>query len=162
MAFKRLSQHDTLTLPIGDKDYTFEPVDADLGLFLHELSNLMAMQKAAEESGEKVTIPQEQADRLKSMSEQMRGEDTLARMLGADQLEQLRADNVPWRTIQLVSGTILYWTTRGKDAAEEYWNHRGNVPKARKRPQDHKAGSGKGRTTKKRASTTGTRGKPKG
>lgn len=129
MAFQRLATIAPLVLPIGDKTYTFKPVDADLGLFLTELSGGMA---AANEGAE---ISPEQTARLQDMAAPLGQEDTLARMLGAETLAELKADGHPWPVIQLVAATVMVWTVSGLEAAEEHWNSGGGRGKA---PRDRK------------------------
>lgn len=129
MAFKRLATLEPLKLPIGDHEYSIPPVDADLGLFLTEFSATLASAKAEEEASGRAAVHPAQAERLQRMAEQFKGEDTLARMLGPENLQAMRDNNVPWSTIQLVAHTVMTWTVSGLEEAEEYWNS-GGRPKA--------------------------------
>lgn len=153
--FKELTtSDDTITLPISGKKYTIEAVDADLGLFLTELSTLMtAVEGGAEPS-------QQQLDELKSMVQRLdlNSEDGIRRTLGPA-YDDMRADGVPWSKIKLAVSTVVTWTIADKKTAIQVWN--GMPPKART-PQDHLAGKGSGSSTKKRASTKRTSGSPKG
>ncbi|WP_293782607.1 hypothetical protein [uncultured Aeromicrobium sp.] len=143
MAFKRLATLEPLKLPIGDRIYEIEPVDADLGLFLTEFSAAMAAARVEQEATGSATVHPAQAERLQQMSQQLQGEDTLARMLGADTLAQMRADGVPWKTIQLVAHTVMTWTVSGLEEAEVFWNS-GGRPKAPNRAQRRQRAKPKG------------------
>lgn len=134
---RRLATLKPLPIPIDDEVYEIPPVDADLGLFLTEFSATLASAQAEEQENGKATVPLEQAERLQELAAQLNGGDTLARMLGDDNLERMRANRVPWETIQLAAQTVMTWTVAGVEAAEQYWNTGGN-PKA-KRPRDRQA-----------------------
>jgi hypothetical protein len=138
MAMKRLATLDSLRLPLGDEVYEIPPVDADLGLFLTEFSATLASVKSAQDDGDtEYNIAPEQIERLKRMSETFNEGDTLERMLGPGTYDSLKADGVPWATIQIVAHTVMIWTVSGEAQAEEFWNTGGRPPKGRA-PQDRK------------------------
>ena len=150
--FKELTTNlDTITLPINGKKYVIEAVDADLGLFLAEMSTI----STAIESGAKPT--EDQIAELKAMVERLdlKSEGGMHRLLGAEVYEQMVEDGVPYLKIQLVVQTVVTWTLVDKKTAIQVWN--GMPPKART-PQDHQAGKGSGSSTRKRASTKATKG----
>jgi hypothetical protein len=152
--FKELTtDQDAITLPINGQKYTIAAVDADLGLFLTELSTIVT----AVESGAKPS--EAQIDSLKSMVEKLdlNSEEGIRRTLGPA-FDQMRADGVPWAKIQLAVSTVVTWTVADKKTAIQVWN--GMPPKALV-PQDHLVGKGSGSTTKKKASTKRTSGSPK-
>lgn len=138
MAFKRLDTRETLTIPIGDHEYVFEPVDADLGIFLIELASLQGDANQGRDPDDETLA------RVKEMGEEFRSTETIRRMLGPA-YDQMREHGVDMRTIQLVIGTIMSWTVADRETAEKFWNHQGQVPKARKAPRDRKAGKARGR-----------------
>lgn len=143
MALKqKFTTADTLTLPINDKTYVVEAVDADMGLLLTELSEA----GAAAESGHKLSDAE--IERLSDLTKQvnMRGESGLRRVLGPA-YDEMRADGVPWNTIQLAAGTVVTWTVTDKRQAEVFWNSGGKPPKGRK-PQDRQGGKASARSTK--------------
>lgn len=152
--FKELTTgEDTITLPINGKGYTIEAVDADLGLFLTELSTLMTTVESGIEPSEN------QLEELKAMVHRLdlNSEDGIRRTLGPA-YDDMRADGVSWSKIKLAVSTVVTWTIADKKTAIQVWN--GMPPKARI-PQDHLAGKGSANTTKKRASTKRTSGSPK-
>lgn len=133
MAFERKATLAGLTLPIGDHEYTIPPVDADLGLFLTELTATIA----AHEANPDAPLSEAQATRLIDMSKPLQDADSIARLLSPAVLDQMKADGVPWSRIQFVASTVMIWTINGLDAAEDHWNRDGRpAPKA---PTDRKA-----------------------
>lgn len=142
MAFERKATLAGLTLPIGDHEYVIPPVDADLGLFLTELTATIA---AAEASPDERISP-EQAARLKAMAEPLQDADSIKRLLSEGVYDAMRDNGVPWSQIQLAAATAMIWTVNGEQAAEDHWN-RGGRP-APKAPTDRKPA--KKTTSKKR------------
>lgn len=127
MAFERKATLAGLTLPIEDHEYTIPPVDADLGLFLTELTATIAAAEASPDD----RISPEQAARLVEMAKPLQDADSIARLLSPEVLEQMKTDGVPWQRIQLAASTVMIWTVNGETAAEQHWNAGGRtVPKA--------------------------------
>lgn len=147
--FKELTtDEDSITLPINGNRYTIPAVDADLGLFLVELSTLTTAMEAGQEPTEQQTAE------LRSMVSRLdlNSEDGMRRTLG-DAYDQMRADGVSWKRISHVVQVVVTWTIADKKTAIQVW--RGMPPKAKK-PQDRRAGSGKASSTKKQGSTKHT------
>lgn len=131
MAFQRKATLAGLTLPIEDHDYVIPPVDADLGLFLTELSATMIASEEAQSRGEQVVMTPEQAERLQEMAKPLQNADGITRLLSPEVFEQMRANDVPWPRIQLAAATAMVWTVSGLEAAEKHWNSGGRrAPKA--------------------------------
>jgi len=131
MAFQRKATLAGLTLPIEDHEYTIPPVDADLGLFLTELSATMIAAEEATDRGEELVVAPEQAERLRAMAEPLQNADGITRLISADVFDQMRANGVPWTMIQLAASTAMIWTVNGLEAAEKHWNRGGRpAPKA--------------------------------
>lgn len=148
--FKELTTaEDTITLPINGKKYVINAVDADMGLFLTELSTVVT----AADSGSDPS--QEQLDAMKALAQKLdlNSEQGMQRLLGPA-YEQMKDDGVPFVKLQRVVQTIVTWTVVDKKTAVMVWN--GMPPKARQ-PQDRRAGKASASTTKKQASTSRTK-----
>jgi hypothetical protein len=87
------------------------------------------------------------------------------RALGAEQLEQLRADGFGLPTINHFTTTAIVWHAQGREMAEMYWNAGGDparfqtaalqrLPRAARRASTN---GGAASTTKTPGSTSGTR-----
>lgn len=131
----RLATLKPFDIPIDGHTYIIKPVDADIGLFLTELFATLASAQASESAGEKAEITTEQAERLKGMMSDLNDGDTLARLIGPDNLAHLRK-NQSTPVVELVIWTVIYWTVQGREAGELFWNTGGH-PKAKK-PTDRK------------------------
>lgn len=136
----------SLHLPVRGKTYTIQPVDGKTGVWVQRLFQLGA--KAA---GGQVLDPEALAS-LQLDDDQER--DAFSRVLG-DTLEEMLADKVGWEDIKLVGTTALIWVASDTDTAATFWNNGGDTPKARKQPQDRKAGA-----KSARQGSTGTKSTP--
>lgn len=155
MAFKDLQAYledDTLTIPIGGKEYTIPSPDALTGLRFSAIADLGI--KAAQ--GLELT----DTDRDKIQFDDKEERDFVEQVLGTEAYETMLADEVSWVRIQRVSQYAFLYFSIGEQAADQAvasgrLNGSGKVP-APNRAQ--RRASTKGRTTAT-ASTVSSRAK---
>lgn len=158
MPFVELDEvfEDFLPLPVSGKIYRVPPTDGETGIWCQRL---MSTAVAVANGGD---MP---ADMPKLDFE---GEDEIAlyqRLLGPV-WDELHADGVSWPRIMLIAQTAFIWAGSGRTIAEEYWNSGGTDPKAltpnrKARRSAGTTSTGAAGTTRKPASTSGTKRQPK-
>lgn len=138
MSFKKIEAYldPTLKLPVGDKVYEIQPVDADTGLWVERIMALSVDARRAQQGGPKVEISPEEASQLEAPGGG--GRRTLFEVVLGDTLDELRADKVSHDLVKLIGATVLIWIASGVDEAEAYWNSEGRPGKAPKKPADRK------------------------
>lgn len=154
MAFDDLDQYfdDTLSLPVGGKTYVIAGPDAETGLFCQRLMTAGVAASAG------LPTPASMPD-LKMDDD---AETAFYRRILGDVYDQLVADGVSWPKIQIVAQTAFFWIASGKEMAEAFWRSGGD-PKASSasaapnRASRRSTSTAAARTTKPRASTSGTK-----
>lgn len=140
---------DTLSLPIGDRVYVVPAPDAELGLWCQRMISAGLMIQAGQ------TPP----DNMPALTLDDGDEEALYRRMLGDTYNELINDAVSWPRIQLIGQTALLWIGSGRPLAEEFWNSGGDpeaFPPLRKPSRGSTSTAGV-RTTKRPASTTGTK-----
>lgn len=141
---------DSITLPgvpgrDGKKDYDVEAVDGADGIWAQRL---LAEVERARESGDA------DAGKLDDGDERL----LYQRMLGPV-MDQMIADGVKWPRISHAAMTVYFWTTVGRDKAVAYWKSGGDPERLSPAGNraSRRASAAAERTTRKRASGSGTK-----
>lgn len=169
MALKDFTEFTTsLALPIQGKTYEIPPVSADLGAKLTLVAERAATifqvaqrnqdaAKKAEEAGEEPSEPEPLPEF--ELEDDDAEADLQQKMLGPA-YDQMVADNVPFMAIKIAGLTAYHDFLYGREAAEAFWNSGGD-PKAVAQTWSESTGStmstGEATTTKRPASTSGTK-----
>lgn len=151
MAFKDLDEFfdDTLPLPVGGKVYVIPAPSAATGMWAQRL-----IQDGINLHKKGTDVELDDAEELNMYQ----------RCLGPV-YDQMKTDGVSWPKIQHCGMTAFFWVAGNKAAAEQYWEN-GTDPEwlartmnraTRRSGSKSAASSAAGRTTKPRASTSGTR-----
>lgn len=147
-AFKDLDQFldDTLTLPVGGKNYVIEPVDAVLGLRLQRILEVT-------EDAQNDNADEEDIKGMVSDAEEL---DLYPDVLG-DVYQQLLDDGVSFTRLRLVAVTAILWNVHGEEIAAEYWAAGGKAPEPnRAQRRAKKTPTGGASSTKRQGSGSGT------
>lgn len=157
---------ENLRLPYRGKEYDIPPLGAKTGARLHlllaqnaEYERVQTANHAAAEEAKKAKRKPPEPEPLPELPENP----TNREMLG-DLLDEVYEDDVPDQVIQVMANTVYYDFILGRDAALVYWNSGGD-PKALethiKRLTNSSMNGAAATTTRKRASTSGTKSKTK-
>lgn len=177
MAFKDYKEFSApLILPIMGKEYVIPEVSAALGaklmLAVERAQQIMAVinrneEAAAKAEAEGKTPPEPEEIPSFDYDEDDNEEQLYKDILGPEVLAQMEKDNVPFSSIKLAGLTGYHKFLYGMDAAESFWNSGGD-PKALaqnlagiQESTDSTTSTGEATTTKRRASTSGTRSRKK-
>jgi hypothetical protein len=135
MSFKNIDQYldDSLKLPIGDKVYEIQPVDAETGLWVERIMAVAVDAQRAQAGGPEVVISPDEAADLEPPGG---GRRTVFEVILGDTLDELRADKVSHTALKLINATVLIWISAGVEQAEQYWATAGRPGKAPKKPRD--------------------------
>lgn len=143
----------TISLPISGKIYVVNDVDAETGTWASLLANRT---NSALKSGEDVD-----ASRVAALILDDEEERNLYQRLLGDTYEEMVADGVEWSWVKHAGTTVLIWVTNSLEAAEKVWASYEEAPgEAGARTPNRasrRASAAVARTTKKPASTSGTR-----
>lgn len=151
---------DSLELPIPGRDgtkrtYRIPSPPAEDGLFVVKVTTLATRLMAGGEPAES------------EMLDDSEERDLIAMALGPAAAE-MAADGVDWAWTRHAGLTAVLWISRGIEDAEAYWRAAGDPTKLAA-PQNReqrravaKSGSAKAGGTKRRASSSGTSGRPAG
>jgi hypothetical protein len=152
MAFKDLSEFaddPVLELPIDGRIYVVRGVDGETGLWATRVLELgQAAMAGKEVDGSLLDDDQERA--------------AYARLLG-DTFQELLDAGVTWERIKHCAYTALLWITSNMDTAEKFWetwgkrDAEGEAEALEPNRASRRAASAAASTTRKRASTSGTR-----
>lgn len=150
MAFKdlrELREQARLELPIDGKTYVVYDVDAETGLWAQELVDLgIAAYQGAEVDGSVLDDGDER--------------NMYARLLGKT-LDEMLADGVAWSDIKHAGITALLWIAHDEETAAKYWESTpGEAEREAQKPPNRasrRASAAAARTTRTRASTSGTK-----
>ena len=134
---------DPLILPIGGNEYTIPPVTAQDGIRFQ-------LATSGAEGAEPI------------------GDDEFTRIFLGDTADQMYADNVPAEAIARAAMTAMTDHTRGRQMAEIMWETAGDpkalsdyvvrmAPNRAARRATRSQSTGAARTTRRRASTSGTK-----
>ena len=159
---------DPLIIPIGGKKYTIPPVSTSLGLKLTLVAEHAAQifaivernqeaARKAEEAGEAPPEPEPLPEF--ELEDDDADEDLQQKMLG-DAYDQMIKDDVPFTALRRAGMTAYHDFLYGREAAVAFWNSGGD-PKAVAETLPASTGSmtstGEATTTKRPASTSGTK-----
>ncbi|WP_181276009.1 DUF7426 family protein [Brevibacterium oceani] len=152
------SLEEPLELPIRGKVYEIPPVDAADGIrlqsFMADLQDMARKQQGGDEITEDDAVKFGGTDSLEELEEAS---------LTKPVRDQMFADGVPLRVIQVAGMTAFYWQTiqDGGETAKAYWESGGKAPKPNRaqRRTATRTQQGGATTTRKQGSRTGT--KPK-
>lgn len=142
---------DTLRLSVGGVHYDVPAADIETGLFCTRLLSIGAGAATGKAPTDK------QVDELNDQEEL----ELFERLLGPDIWQRLRDEGRPWKLVQHMGTTAMFWAGASRELALEFWKE-GGRPKeapapAPRAPQDHlPARKGTATATRKRASSTGT------
>ncbi|AUI56776.1 hypothetical protein [Amycolatopsis sp. BJA-103] len=153
------TEDDTLTLPIGGREYTFRASLLPFGraLQIHKIRDEASRIMAARAAGATYQPAPGFTEDLKGLDER----ELYLEMLGDKMREKLIADKVPWPTVLHVGGTLLAWHMYGEAMARQVWT-RGRVEEDDSRPPAEPSGSSSPPTTSRSGSTKKKRRKRKG
>jgi hypothetical protein len=136
-----------LTLPIGGKNYIVEPVTAETWLKLVHFSELVASN---------ADKPEATTDEIAQMSEI----DLFKLCLGTT--FDVLAKVVNRNELRTAGLTAFYWQLGREDVAESMWRLEGKATAPKAAPKrSTRTTTAAASTTRKRASTSGTRSRPK-
>lgn len=176
MAFKDFKEFlSPLVLPIMGKEYVIPAVSAQLGaklmLAVERAQSIMAVvneneeaEAEAKKNGEKPPEPKPIPEF--DFDEDDNEEELYKDILGPETIAQMEKDNVPFSSIKLAGLTGYHDFLYGREAAESFWNSGGD-PKALAlnlagmESMDSTTSTDEATTTKKPASTTGTKSRKK-
>lgn len=157
---------EPLKLPFRGKEYDAPLIGAKTGARLHlmlaqmaEYEKVQTENLAAEEQAKKEKREAPEPEPLPELPENP----TNREMLG-DLIDELYEDDVPTEVITTMANTVYYDFILGRDAAQVYWNSGGDPKVLEKhvRQLTNSSMNGVGATTtKKPASTSGTKSKTK-
>lgn len=150
MAFKNLREfidRASITLPIGDKAYTFLDVDAETLLMIQELLQVTEAISRGEDVDDPVLNDLEEADLYR-------------RVLG-DTYDELITDRVYAEELKRVLATVMVWAAGSVEQAEAVWEGR-DPGKSPARPQNRadKRAAARGTRTSARTGTVSSTRKP--
>lgn len=160
MAFKDLDEFfdDSLRLPVGGREYVIAAPTAETGLWCQQIIERGADARRRAEAGEE---PKE-GDTLDDTAEK----ELYQRVLGPVYDEMIEV-GLSWPKIKHVGYTAFFWCAGNKDTAEKYWESGGdpealarlgtNRQQRRASGSPKKAGGAAAKSTKSRASTSGTK-----
>lgn len=138
---------DSITLPIGGRDYVIPSVPGKDGLWAQRLLEEVDRAKKAGDAD---------AGKLDDGDERM----LYQRMLGPV-FDEMLADDVKWQRISHAAMTVFFWTTSSRETAVKYWKAGGSPERLRSAGSPNRASrrasAAAARTTQKRASTSGTK-----
>ncbi|GAA2298283.1 hypothetical protein GCM10010402_66100 [Actinomadura luteofluorescens] len=138
---------DTLPLPIHGKTYVIPAVDGKTGVWAQKI---LAEIERAKDAG------QADAGKLNDGDERI----LIERMLGPV-LDEMVEDEVKWPRISHAGMTVFFWTVVDRAAAAKYWKSGGDPEAlgsaAGQNRRSRRASEAAERTTRKRASTSGTK-----
>lgn len=149
---------DTIELPGGNgKVYRIGSPDAELGLWIQRV---LSASLAAAKGGRPGPIPDLRnidGSVLSVVDGAIPQDEALYQRLLGPVWGELKADQIPWNRIQLISQTAMFWVGMGLDTAMKFWAAGGrpeaSAPNRKARRSTSTAGA---TTTKSRASTKAT------
>lgn len=123
MPFQDLDDYldPTLKLPIGGKLYSVNSPSARTGI---QVNGLVAAARAVQ-AGEDIA-----ASDLAALSLDDSEERDFFRSLLGSTMEEMLQDGVGWHQVRHAGLTTMFWVTRGRAAAETFWQSGGDNPKA--------------------------------
>ncbi|WP_410652125.1 hypothetical protein [Amycolatopsis sp. cmx-4-54] len=153
------TEDDTLTLPIGGREYVFRASLLPIGraLEIQKLREESSRILAARASGATYQPSDAFNEDLKAFDEQGLYLD----VLGDEMREKLIADKVPFPTVLHVGTTLVAWHMYGTENALRVWT-RGQMEDDDSRPPADASGSSSPPTTSRSGSTKKKRRKRKG
>lgn len=153
------TEDDTLTLPIGGREYTFRASLLPFGraLQIQKLREESNRILAARVSGETYQPSEAFDEELKGFDEQGLYLD----VIGDEMREKLIADKVPFPTVLHVGSTLVAWLMYGEANALRVWT-RGQLEDDDSRPPANASDSSSPPTTSRSGSTKKKRRKRKG
>lgn len=119
MAFKTRKTTESITLPIGDQEYTIDAPSMDTGLMIQGVTEGMAMLESGREeealkiferTGAKVDMDDEEEIEF------------YERLLGPDNYQNMRKNGVDFVTLKRATSTVMVWVLQGIEAAQNVWN----------------------------------------
>lgn len=113
-----------LILPGGTREYVIADVDAEVGLEVQRNAEKARRAKRRHDAGESV----EDIDADLHLSDD--AESALYTNLLGPTLDDLKADGVKWKQVQLAGRIAYAWVAYGVEAARKMWEARGEAPKA--------------------------------
>jgi hypothetical protein len=147
-----------LDLPTGAREYVVADVSASTGRWVTRLTDkTMEAQRRldAGEDGEDIDADLHLSDEAEK--------DLYEELLGST-MDDMEADGVRWKKVQLVGKVAYAWVLRGLEGARKVWEAKGEAPKANRAERRGRAsgsrtktGGASATTTKPRASTTRTK-----
>jgi len=155
VSFQDLSEffESSLRLPIRGKEYVVPSPDAETGLWVQ-----MMMSTAAKAARGQDVDPEKIAA-LDLDDDEERG--LFGRLLGSA-FDEMIEDRIPWEHVKHAGMTALIWTNGTLEDAEKFWATAGQLPEApAPNRETRRASKASGTTMRSRASTSGTRTRPK-
>lgn len=106
----------TLTLPIRDREYTWQSGDLSIAAMLL----MQRVESATREIGAALAAgkPVDPNRVVLTNAEDLR---LTRELVGPDTLTQLAADGVKWRELQHIVATLMTWHLNGEQAARKVW-----------------------------------------
>ncbi|MBP8532353.1 hypothetical protein [Streptomyces sp. MK37H] len=140
---------DTLTLPIGDREYVIPSPSAEDGLRVQRITTLAARLQSGGEAVDTTLLDDEE-------------EIDLFQLCLGPVYDELLAE-VDWVQLRHAGLTAMFWIVSGVETAEKYWRSKGDpsllAPNRETRRAQKKSGSGTASKTRSRGSTSGTSGR---
>ena len=136
---------DSLTLPMGGKEYVVPAVPGRDGLWAQRV--LEEVERAKKEGDA-------DAGKLDDGDERL----LYQRMLGPT-FDEMLADGVTWQRISHAAMTVFFWTISSRDTAVKYWRAGGDPERLRPagNRRSRRASEAAERTTRKQGSGSGTK-----
>ncbi|MFF0894741.1 hypothetical protein [Streptomyces sp. NPDC003278] len=145
MAFQQLGEllDDSLTLPVGGKNYRVPPPSAATGLRVQAIMQAAAVAADGGQIDEAV---------LRDAAER----DMYLDVLG-DAHGEMVADGVSWPTLKHCAITAMVWIVQNREAAERFWNSGGDPSRLAPNRQARRSSSDAASKTQYRGSSSGTK-----
>lgn len=148
--FQSEVHHDTLTLPVGGKKYSFVgSLSIERGLQFQQMREEGRRILEAAQNNEKY----EPSQQVRELLDALDGNNLYLELIGDDQLAQLKADGVDYDTMIHIGVTLYSWYVAGESVAKRVWT-RGTLEDDDVRPPaKSSATSARPRTSPKKSTT---------